>query len=505
MVFMIKKIIHKILLIFIAINYMHDARCQVTEKPAPPVVYFVTVQPETGFVKIVWIPSPSLNVHYYKILKAEFTGGPYYPPAYIEVGRVPATDSTFTYENSESFLHSDGYTVESVDSVSGLSDFNQLVDSTIFFSALFDSCSSKIALTWNDYNRWRSNIKEYNLYQKINGGMTAVIQTFQEGTNEYTLENIQANSNYELYIEAVNINEDRRSTSNMAWVNTDMTVVPDYINADYATISADNNIEISFTTDPNSELDYYKLFRSNSANGPFNIIDSFYQTDKKFTYIDNIDYFSGVYFYKLIVMNNCNQVANTSNIANNILLNGENNNLINTLSWNNIADWPGDVISYQLIRTIGQSMNIIDTIYEGNLFLFEDDLNDIVDYDNPLNNYFCYKIKVRESNNPNDINSTSYSNDICLTISSDIRMPNAFIPNDDVNNEFGPVFSFRPENYKLTIYNRWGLKVWQGNTPWDGIINGKPAAEGIYLYHIKIYNYNDDSNEITGYVTLLYR
>ena len=68
MVFMIKKIIHKILLIFIAINYMHDARCQVTEKPAPPVVYFVTVHPETGFVKIVWIPSPSLNVHYYKIL-----------------------------------------------------------------------------------------------------------------------------------------------------------------------------------------------------------------------------------------------------------------------------------------------------------------------------------------------------------------------------------------------------------------------------------------------------
>ena len=135
----------------------------------------------------------------------------------------------------------------------------------------------------------------------------------------------------------------------------------------------------------------------------------------------------------------------------------------------------------------------------------EDVLNDIINYDDPLNNYFCYKIIARENNNPNVENSISYSNNICLTISSDIRMPNAFIPNSDINNEFGPVFSFRPENYKLTIYNRWGLKVWEGNEPWDGIINGNPATEGIYLYHIIIYNYNDNDDEITGYVTLLYR
>ncbi len=489
----------------IIIIFITGADCQVGDKPVPPVVYLVTVQPETGYVEIVWRPSASPNVHYYKILKAEFFGGLSYPPAYVEVGRVPAADSIFIYEDSESSLHSDGYTVESVDSLSGLSDFNQLVDSTIFLSAVFDSCSSEIILTWNDYNRWRGNINEYKLYRKINNGTTEVIQTFPEGTNSHIIENIQANNDYGFFIEAANSDGIRESTSNMPQINTDMTEPPDYINADHALITDDNNIEISFTVDPDAELGFYRLYRSNSMDGPFDIIDSFHQQEPEFTYIDNISYTSGVYYYKLVVINNCNQPVTISNTINNILLSGENNSLVNTLTWNGIAGWPGDIVNYKLIRTIGTSLNMADTIYEGDLFIYEDNLQNVLNYDDPVNNYFCYKIKASENNNPYVENRISYSNEICITIASDIRMPNAFTPNSGINNTFGPVFNFRPENYRLIIYNRWGLKVWEGNKPWDGIINGKPATEGIYMYHIRIYYLNDNTNEITGYVTLLYR
>lgn len=499
------RILYSIHLLIIVFIFFNDINCQVGDKPAPPVVYFVSVQPETGYVEIVWNHSPSTNVHYYKILIAEFTGGSSYPPAYIEIGRVPATDSVFIYQDSESSLHSDGYTVESVDSISGLSDYNQLVDSTIYLSAVFDSCSSDIVLEWNDYNRWRGNISGYNLYRKINDGPAEVIQTFIEGNNEYTIDTIQANYNYSFYIEAINNDGVRKSTSNMAWINTGMSKPPDYINADYASITGDNSIELSFTVDPESELNFYKLYRSGSADGPFNIIDSFYRSEPKFTYIDNTGYTSGVYYYSLAILNNCNQQAAISNIINNILLSGDNNNLINTLTWNAVADWPGDVDYYQLIRVIDEPANMVDTIYEGDLLIYQDDLNDIIDYDDPVNNYFCYRIRAKESNNPNIENSISYSNEICLTIDSDIRMPNALIPNGDINNKFGPVYTFRPENYRLTIYNRWGIKVWEGNEPWDGTINGKPATEGVYLYHIRIYTYNNDTDEMTGHVTLLYR
>lgn len=497
--------IHPILTLIIICNLTVNIFCQVTEKPNPPSVYFVSVEPETGDVKIVWIPSSSANVHIYRILKAKFTGRPNYPPAYIEVGRVPATDTIYIYEDSESLLHSDGYTVVSVDTVSDLSDFNQLVDSTIFISAEFDSCKSEINLDWNGYNRWRDNIRGYNLYQKINDGNVTLIQTFSEGTNSYIIENVQANIDYGFYVEAVNNDEIRKSTSNMTRINTDMSKPPEYINADYASISEGNNIELSFTIDPASELNHYKLYRSNSVDGPFNVIDSFYQPDKKIIYIDDIEYTSGVYYYKLESSNNCNQTVISSNISNNILLYGNNNNLINTLTWNDITDWAGDVLKYELIRTTGAALNIIDTIYKGSLLLYEDDLNSLANTEDPVNNYYCYKIKASETNNPYITNNTCYSNEVCLTISSEIRMPNAFIPNNDINNKFGPVFNFKPSNYKLTIYNRLGFKVWEGNEPWDGIINGASAPKGFYLYNIKVYLINDDPVEKKGYVFLFYR
>jgi gliding motility-associated-like protein len=499
------RILYSIHLLLIVFIHIIDTHGQIGNKPAPPVIYYVSVQPETGYVEIVWNHSPSTNVHYYKILIAKFTGGPSYPPAYIEIGRVPATDSVFIYQDSESSLHSDGYTVESVDSISGLSDFNQLVDSTIFLSAVFDSCSSDIVLEWNDYNRWRGNISRYNLYRKINNKSVEIIKTFTEGNNEYTLDTIEANNNYGFYIETINNDGIRKSTSNIARINTGMSKPPDYINADYASITDNNNIELSFTVDPDSELNFYKLYRSGSADGPFNIIDSFYRYEPKFIYIDNTGYTSGVYYYRLTVLNNCNQPSTMSNVINNILLSGENNNLTNTLTWNGIADWPGDVEFYQLIRITGESTDMVDTIYEGDLLVYRDDLNDIVNYNDPINNYFCYMVRAKENNNPNIKNSISYSNEICLTIDSDIRMPNAFIPNSNINNKFGPVYTFKPESYRLTIFNRWGLKVWEGNEPWDGTINGKPATEGVYLYHIKIYTYNNDADEMTGHVTLLYR
>lgn len=502
---MFKINIYHLLTLIIVLNLAIGLFCQVAEKPNPPSVYLVSVEPETGNVKIVWIPSSSSNVHLYIILKAEFTGGPNYPPAYIEIGRVPATDSVFIYEDSESSLHSNGYTVESVDTISGLSDFNQLVDSTIFLNAVFDSCNSNISLSWNDYNRWRGDIKEYKLYRKIDDGISTLFQTLPEETNNFTIENVQTERNYGFYAEAVHTDEARKSTSNMAQISTDITNPPEYINADYATFSEDNNIELSFTVDPASELNYYKIYRSNSVNGPFDIIDSFNQSDKKIIYIDTIEYTSGIYYYKLESTNNCNQAVRTSNISNNILLSGENKNLTNILSWNGISDWEGDVLKYELIRIAGEAMNMIDTIYKGQLLFYEDDLSGLPDIDQSLNNYFCYKIKASEANNPYGNNNISYSNEVCLAISPEIRMPNAFIPDNDVNNVFGPVFNFEPSDYELTIYNRLGIKVWEGNEPWNGRINGDYAPKGYYLYHIKIYTATDNPIEQRGFVFLFYR
>ncbi len=44
------------------------------------------------------------------------------------------------------------------------------------------------------------------------------------------------------------------STSNKSCLSTKMQRPPDWINADYATVNAENKIYLSFTVDPDSEI-----------------------------------------------------------------------------------------------------------------------------------------------------------------------------------------------------------------------------------------------------------
>jgi gliding motility-associated-like protein len=73
--------------------------------------------------------------------------------------------------------------------------------------------------------------------------------------------------------------------------------------------------------------------------------------------------------------------------------------------------------------------------------------------------------------------------------SSDIFMPNAFTPNgDDLNDLYPNVkYEVKGAHYDLKLYNRWGEKLLETNSPdgnWDGLIYGKPAPEGVYVFKL---------------------
>jgi gliding motility-associated-like protein len=70
-------------------------------------------------------------------------------------------------------------------------------------------------------------------------------------------------------------------------------------------------------------------------------------------------------------------------------------------------------------------------------------------------------------------------------------MPNAFTPNGDgLNDEFGPVGQMHSiEKYQLTIYDRWGSKVFESEDPkqlWNGSFDntGPNMPPGIYVYDL---------------------
>ncbi len=91
----------------------------------------------------------------------------------------------------------------------------------------------------------------------------------------------------------------------------------------------------------------------------------------------------------------------------------------------------------------------------------------------------------------------------------ELRIPNAFTPNGDGNNDlFRPLFArgdCAQASYYLQIYNRYGQRIFQGrNTDkgWDGQINGIPAELGVYYYYVQIVDMEGKSS-MKGDVSLL--
>ncbi len=72
-------------------------------------------------------------------------------------------------------------------------------------------------------------------------------------------------------------------------------------------------------------------------------------------------------------------------------------------------------------------------------------------------------------------------------------VPNVFTPNGDGYND---VFNIDYQNiweFQVKIYDRWGVKVFQSTnleSPWNGKVNGRDAAEGVYFWQIIYQEYN---------------
>lgn len=90
-----------------------------------------------------------------------------------------------------------------------------------------------------------------------------------------------------------------------------------------------------------------------------------------------------------------------------------------------------------------------------------------------------------------------------------IFAPNTFTPNGDPFNDNWGVYveGFNLDEFRLTLFNRWGEIIWQTDDPtqrWDGTSNNILVPNGIYVWHIKARDQiNDEVFEYNGFVTVL--
>lgn len=113
------------------------------------------------------------------------------------------------------------------------------------------------------------------------------------------------------------------------------------------------------------------------------------------------------------------------------------------------------------------------------------------------------------ANNSTNCPDTSY---VLIAVHEEllIYVPNTFTPDgDQYNNVFQPVFTsgFDPNDYHLTIFNRWGETLFESHNDkegWDGTYGGRMAKEGTYLWKIEFaVKHTDERKLFTGHVTVL--
>jgi gliding motility-associated-like protein len=89
---------------------------------------------------------------------------------------------------------------------------------------------------------------------------------------------------------------------------------------------------------------------------------------------------------------------------------------------------------------------------------------------------------------------------------TNLFIPTSFSPNEDnLNDRFLPLGVSSAQEYRLTIYNRWGVIVFKTedvNQGWDGNYEGEEAQPGSYLYVLELLDFNGNKVVESGQVFL---
>lgn len=89
-----------------------------------------------------------------------------------------------------------------------------------------------------------------------------------------------------------------------------------------------------------------------------------------------------------------------------------------------------------------------------------------------------------------------------------LLMANAFSPNGDgINDYFVPVYHCELSYLSITIFNRWGERIYTENgvdAKWDGTFRDVPAPVGVYLYMVQYrFSHSPETHYTKGNVTLV--
>ena len=466
--------------------------------PLPPQLSYVSVNGD--IIEIEWTESPSPEVFAYVISQETNTGT-------SVIDTVYTGTSYFDY-NSMPDEQSETYFVTAIDRC-GNSSLVVNPHNTIFLENQNNgSCERSITLNWNAYQNWSGGVEQYNIYVSIDGGNFELTDQTDANTLTYDYENVLENSIYCFYIEAVETGTGFTSNSNQICTSIDVIQPVIGLALSNAKVVSENEVQVSWVWDINSTIMQADITFWQQSNDVVNIQNypvTLPLTNANSLTLPTTDFNDGQIFYQIVATDSCG-VSVSSNEVGLVYLSGSSTGEgINHLQWTPYVNELLDTVYYDLYRLATNVPEKIATLNSDESLSHED----LIELSDPSQLESCYYVVARGFITLPDgttLETSSFSNTICLFQDSKIFIPNAFAP-DGVNQIFKPILQFgMPLSYSMIIYDRWGGAVFESKDigiGWDGKKRGQAMPQGVYIFHIEMTKDSGEQFKKTGTVTLI--
>ncbi|MBP6732922.1 MAG: gliding motility-associated C-terminal domain-containing protein, partial [Chitinophagales bacterium] len=384
------------------------------------------------------------------------------------------------------------FTVAAADSCGKVSSYNTSPHNTIFAQAGQQACQSQVDLAWNRYINWPAGVLRYEVWASRNDSAFTKAGEVDSASLVYNYTLFNDGDSLQIYIRALSAADSNiTARSNVMRLRAAVVQPPRYNYITNATVELDNHIFVTWLIDTLAELTFYKIERStnNVKYDPVEQIPAPSPLNQFETYEDSTGIMpaNNPYYYQQVAFDSC-QTQYTTPFVKTINLKGElYDYYVANLIWNSFELEGATVTKYNLYRNINGTYQLLRT-FAPSVNTFSDSLQQFLD----ANGIFCYRIEaVYDLDLPlanYKATLSSFSNEQCIIHRPIIYIPNAFAPNG-VNNVFKPTIIYgEPKGYVMSIFNRWGAKIFESNDPavgWDGTDHGKEAQLGGYAYLIQ--------------------
>jgi gliding motility-associated-like protein len=468
------------------------------EAPAAPTLLFATINKDNGYTELLWTSNTEPDLAGYAVYN--FRNG----EGYIIDSVFNISATSYSFRNPWSESRQECYVIAAFDvsrNISRLS--NELC--TVYSMANPDPCNNLIGVSWTSYKSFPYEVLRYDVMVSENSGPYYLAKSAGSNENGISLGNITEGSRYDFIIKAV-LENGQSSSSNPTSAVASLTTLPRWINADYATVTDDGEIELSFHIDSSSDIDTFALERRTGYSGPYQQIELFTGGDtESLSYTDRSARTDEINFYRLSAVV-CREYALTSNTASSLKLSLTNTGNEIILNWNRYRQWLGSVSSWTILADKGKGFEYEATVSPDDT-LYVISIPEIMH--ELKKDELCFKIRATETGNPHGINGESVSGNACTTIEELVTLPNVFTPDGDgINDLFRPVMTFTPAEYRLTISDRRRKVVFETSDhteSWDGTSGGSPVAQDVYMWFLRVTTPTGLSIDRTGTITVVRR